>query len=86
MNVSLPPALLRLFPQAESRLDLDATSVAEVIHALDQRWPGIRNRLCDATPAIRPNLAVFVDGVRADLDTPLQAGSDVFIITRISGG
>lgn len=84
--VTLPPALLRLFPAAARRVELPAASVAELIDALDARWPGMRDRLCDSTPAIRRHINVFVDGRRATLETPLQPGTDVFIITAISGG
>lgn len=44
---------------------------AFLLDALDARWPGMRDRLCDSTPAIRRHLNVFVDGRRARLDTPL---------------
>lgn len=84
--VTLPPALLRLFPGAERRLEVPAATVAEVIEALDERWPGMRDRLCDSRPAIRRHINVFVEGRRATLETPLAPGAAVFIITAISGG
>ena len=40
-------------------------TVDEVIDALDARWPGMRDRLCDSTPAMRRHINVFVDGKRA---------------------
>jgi sulfur-carrier protein len=84
--VSLPPALLNLFPSAERRLEVPAASVGEVIDALDARWPGMRDRLCDSRPAIRRHINVFVDGRRASLETRLAPGAEVFILTAISGG
>ena len=84
--VQLPPALLRLFPGSEPEPRVSATTVAEVIDALEQRWPGMRDRLCDSTPRIRRHMNIFVDGERATLATPVTAGSDVFIMTAISGG
>ena len=84
--VQLPPALLRLFPGSAPEATVLASNVAEVIDALDRRWPGMRDRLCDSTPAIRRHLNVFVDGERATLATPVTARSDVFIMTAISGG
>jgi molybdopterin synthase sulfur carrier subunit len=86
VDVTLPPALLRLFPQAEPRLELRAVTVNAVIDALEARWPGMRDRLVDSTPAIRRHMNVFVDGRRSRLDTPLGEGAKVFIITAISGG
>ncbi len=86
LTVRLPPALLRLFPGSDPEPTVSASNVAEVIDALDRRWPGMRDRLCDSTPAIRRHLNVFVDGERATLATPVTARSDVFIMTAISGG
>ena len=86
VDVTLPPALLRLFPDAPSRLELPGATVGAVIDALDARWPGMRDRLADSTPSIRRHINVFVEGRRAKLDTPLGKGTKVFIITAISGG
>jgi hypothetical protein len=41
---------------------------------------------CDTTPAIRRHINVFVEGKRARLNTRLEPGADVFILTAISGG
>jgi molybdopterin synthase sulfur carrier subunit len=84
--VVLPPALLRLFPHCEPELVVTATDVAAVIDALDARWPGMRDRLCDSTPRVRRHINVFVEGRRATLDTAVAPGSEVFIMTAISGG
>ena len=67
-------------------MELSAVSVDEMINALDARWPGMRDRICDSTPAIRLHMNIFVDGERASLDTHLAPGADVFILTAISGG
>ena len=50
VTITLPPALVRLFPGADRRLEVSATTVAEAIDALEARWPGMRDRLCDPTP------------------------------------
>lgn len=84
--VRLPTALRRLFPEAPPALELPAGNVAEAIDALEARWPGMRDRLCDSRPAIRRHINVFVAGERARLDTPLPPGSELVILTAISGG
>jgi molybdopterin converting factor small subunit len=86
VTVTLPAALVRLFPGAPRTVALAAASVGEAVDALDARWPGMRDRLCDSTPAIRRHLNVFVDGERASLGTPLAPGSDVLVMTAMSGG
>ncbi len=84
--VTLPPALVRLFPTAPRRLEVSASTVNEVIEALDGRWPGMRDRLCDSTPRIRRHINVFVEGQRTTLETRLLPGAEVTVITAISGG
>ena len=49
--VTLPTILVRLFPGSVRRLDITATTVAGVIDALDGRWPGMRDRLCELEAA-----------------------------------
>jgi molybdopterin converting factor small subunit len=84
--VKLAGALVYLFPGAPRQIEVSATSVAEMIDALDAEWPGMRDRICDSTPAIRRHMNVFVDGKRATLATPLTPGTEVFVLTAISGG
>ena len=57
-----------------------------LIEALDARWPGMRDRLCNSTPAIRRHINVFVGGATAGLTTVLPVGGEVVIMTSISGG
>lgn len=86
VTVRLPDALVALFPGSPRRLEITAATVGEAIDGLDRRWPGMRDRLCDSTPAIRRHINVFVDGERAALETPLEPGAEVFVLTAISGG
>ena len=67
-------------------MEVDAATVHEAIERLDDRWPGLRDRLCEQGPALRPHINVYVDRERAQLDTPLDAGSRVDVIAAISGG
>jgi sulfur-carrier protein len=86
VTVKLAGALVNLFPTAPRRVEVSASTVAEMVDALDVRWPGMRDRICDSRPAIRRHMNVFVDGERASLATPLAPGAEVFVLTAISGG
>ena len=85
-QVHLPRSLLTLFPTAERHPRIDADTVDALIARLDERWPGMRARLCDAGPVIREHINVFVDGERATLDTRLGPASVVHVIPAVSGG
>jgi sulfur-carrier protein len=84
--VTLPANLVRLFPGAVRQVEVPASTVREMIDALDVRWPGMRDRLSDSRPAIRRHINVFVEGRRATLDTRLAPGAEVTVLTAISGG
>ena len=84
--VTLPLVLARLFPGCARRVELSAATVGEAIDALDARWPGMRDRICDSTPRIRRHVNVFVVGERASLETRLSPGVEVMVMTAISGG
>lgn len=86
MRVTLPPALTRLFPGSPASLELEAATVADLIDALDARWPGMRDRLCDGTPRIRRHINIFIGADRADLDTTIPPTAEVTVMTAISGG
>ncbi len=84
--VSLPAPLVRLFPGAVDKVEMEADCVRSMIDELDRRWPGMKDRLCDSSPSIRKNLNIFVEGRRAKLDTPLKPDMQVTILTAMSGG
>jgi sulfur-carrier protein len=82
----LPSTLPPLFPGLPRRLELDAADVGEALDRLDERWPGVRDRLCEPGPELRLHIHVYVDRKRAALTTPLEPGSRIDVITAISGG
>jgi molybdopterin converting factor small subunit len=85
-DVHIPSMLQPLFPSLPRRLELDAATVAQALDRLNERWPGVRDRLCEPGPALRRHIHVYVDRERAGLDTPLKPESRVDVIAAISGG
>jgi molybdopterin converting factor small subunit len=87
-EVHLPATLPPLFEGLPRQLDVEAASVEEAIAQLDARWPGLRDRVCEpgGGATLRPHIRVFVDGERAELDTPLTDASRLDVIAAISGG
>jgi len=85
-ELHLPTTLLPLFPELPRQLDVDAPTVDAALDHLDERWPGLRERLCERKTMLRPHINVYVDRRRAELDTELSEGSRVDVIAAISGG
>lgn len=85
-TVVLPRSLTVLFPGAERRVEADGATVAQLIEALDERWPGVRDRLCQRSDTLREFINVYVDGQPAGLETPVGAGGVVHILPAVAGG
>ena len=85
-DIHLPPTLPPLFENLPRRLDVDAATVDEAIERLNEQWPGMRDRLSEPGPTLRPHINVYVDRERAQLDTRLEPASRVDVIAAISGG
>jgi molybdopterin converting factor small subunit len=86
VRVVLPDSLARLFPGAPRRLEMEAATVFDAILELNERWPGMRDRLLDGRPAIRQHITIFVNQERAGLDTELRPGDELFVLPAMSGG
>jgi len=85
-KVILPQNLTVLFKGSERAVELDGDTVSDLIHLLNQRYPGMRDRLVTAGPALREHILIFVGSEKADLSTPVPAGAEVRVIPSITGG
>ena len=85
-TVLLPRSLLALFPGVERRHEVEGGDVDAVLLALGDRVPGLRDRLVEPGPRLRPHINVFVAGRPADLSTPVAADDTVHVIPAVSGG
>jgi molybdopterin converting factor small subunit len=85
VNVHIPSTLTPLFPGLTRHLDVDAGTVDEALDRLDERYPGLRERLCEPG-RLRPHIHVYVDKERAELETPLRDNARLDVIAAISGG
>jgi molybdopterin converting factor small subunit len=86
----LIPTPLQKFTNNDSTVRLQATSVAELISALESHYPGIENKLLDEKGKIRRFLNFYVNSedIRF-LDheaTPLQEGDEISIVPAVAGG
>jgi sulfur-carrier protein len=85
-ELHLPAVLPPLFPGLPRELEIEAATVHEAIDQLNEKWPGLRDRLVEPGPKLRPHINVYVDRERGGLETELAAGSRLDVIAAISGG
>ena len=85
-TVLLPRSLLALFPGVDRRHEVSGDSVGAVIDALDLSVPGLRDRLVESGPRLRPHINVFVDGSPADLASSVGPTAVIHVIPAVSGG
>lgn len=85
MKVLIPSALLSYTER--NRVEVDGTTVAEVLAALDLVYPGIRFRMIDEQEKIRRHIRFFVNGEQVfDLAHSLAATEEFVIVQALSGG
>jgi molybdopterin synthase sulfur carrier subunit len=84
------PAPLRGLTAGAAEVEVDASNVQGLIDALEQKYKGVKSRLCDEDGRLRSYVRVFVNGEDArglgDAKAPLKPGDSVSIVPAIAGG
>ena len=84
------PTTLRPLAGGSSEVEVEGSTVGEVLKALDAAHPGFADRLLDDDGNLRRFVNVFVadDDIRflSGLDTPVPDGETVSIIPAVAGG
>lgn len=86
----LIPTPLQKYSGGEPSKECSAGNIIELIDALEQSCPGIKNRLCDEKGKLRRFINLYVNGedIRfLDGDkTAVKGGDEVSIIAAVAGG
>ena len=84
------PSPLRPLTGNEGEVVASGVNVREIISDLEDKYPGIKERLCDESGEIGRFVNVFVgeEDIRflSGLDTPVEPGIEVSIIPAMAGG
>jgi len=82
-------ALKRFFPGLKDT-PAKGNTLAEIFHAAEESFPGIRSYLLDEQGRLRQHVNIFIDGNlikdRNDLNDPFSDNSEVYIMQALSGG
>ncbi len=91
-KVHVTPNLARVLPglRGVQVVEVEGRTLAEVVAALDQRFPGLGPYVVDERGALRHHVNLFVDGEmladRAALSDPVGPDTAVHLIQALSGG
>lgn len=84
------PTLLRIYTGGASIVEATGVTVAEVLHDIAERYPGIGERLIDVDGTVHRFVNVFLgdSDVRylEGMETGVPADSEITIIPAVSGG
>lgn len=88
-HASFTKHLARYFPTLEE-CDVEGTTVAEVVAAIDRKWPGLAGYLVDDQGALRKHVNVFVNEEpihdRRRLSDAVTERDEVHFLQALSGG
>jgi MoaD family protein len=84
------PTPLRKLTQGAEEVSASGNTIGALIADLEKRYPGIKERICDDTGAVRRFVNIFVkdEDIRflQNLETPVKDGDEVSIVPAIAGG
>ena len=84
------PTPLRKFAGGAKDVQATGDTIAELIDDLEQKHPGLKDRLCEEDGFLRRFINIYVNGedirYAKGIDTSLKDGDEVSIIPAVSGG
>ena len=86
MTIHIPSAL-RSYTRQQREVQVEGSSLGDVLTELDNRYPGFRFRIVTEQDKIRPHIRIFVnDEQTQELLAPLDKDDRIYIVCALSGG
>ena len=87
MAIVYIPSQLRSITHGTDSVEIAATTIRDVVNALEDQFPGIAQRLC-MEGELSPSLQVSIDGTMSSrgMLAKVQPDSEVHFIPAIGGG
>ena len=84
------PTPLRNLTNDKDLVEVNASNIREVIDALENDFPGVKERICEEDGSIRRFVNLYVNGedVRflSELDTLISENDEISIVPAVAGG
>lgn len=84
------PAPLRKLTNDQPVVEVEGKTIQDLLANLDQKHPGLKERICDESGQVRRFVNIFVNGedirFKDGAKTSVAEGAEVSIIPAIAGG
>ena len=84
------PAPLRKVTNDKDRVEVDAENLADMVQAMEEQYPGIKERLLDESGELRHFVNIYVNGEDVQfldgLETAISESDEVCIVPAVAGG
>ena len=88
-QVKFTPNLKRFFPDL-CECEVEASTLADIVAAVDSRWRGLGDYIVDEQGALRKHVNIFVGDEllrdRQALSDRVSSDTKIFIVQALSGG
>jgi len=88
-NIKFTNALKRFYPDLKP-LEMEAETIDQVVHNINELYPGIKSYIVDDQGHLRKHVNIFLDGKmiddRATLSDAVNTQSEIYIMQALSGG
>jgi molybdopterin synthase sulfur carrier subunit len=84
------PTPLRKLTKDQEEVSAHGATIGEILTDLEKHYPGLRERICDDSGAVRRFVNIFAndEDIRflKNLETPVKDSDEISIVPAIAGG
>ena len=84
------PTPLRKVTNGEDKASVEGNTMSEVVEALENQFPGLKDRICEPTGELRSFVNVYINGedIRFvdGMSSSVTSGDEISIVPAVAGG
>ena len=84
------PTPLRKVTNGEDKASVEGNTMSEVVEALENQFPGLKDRICEPTGELRSFVNVYINGedIRFvdGMSSSIASGDEISIVPAVAGG